>query len=312
VEEGEAVLQRALTLAPQLASAHASLGLLRIRQRRYAEARAHLRAAAESNAASYLVHYYYAFAWQREHVDGIGYTSHFTPEAVAGMRASLNRARELAPDFADTYKSLAFINLILRENLDEAEALLKHALELEPKRDDFAYTLAQVYTRQQDFAAARQVAEKIATAGERPDIRDRAKFLLEVIAKREEDLARARAEEETRRQQQASPRDPANDATRPPGRRFEGDQVRGLLTRIECTDGHILLTVVSGARAFKFRAEAGKVPFVRHTMEIPTQITCGAMVPAPQVIVTYHADNGVKSKFDGEPVGVEFLKSKSD
>lgn len=310
-EEGEAMLQRALGLDPKLASAHASLGLLRIRQQRYSEARAHLGQAAEAGSANYLVHYYHAFAWQREHVDGIGYTSHYTPEAVAGMRASLNRARELAPEFADTYKSLAFINLILRENLDEAEALLQHALELEPRRDDFAYTLAQVYTRQQKFAAARQTAEKIASAGERSDIRDRAKFLLEVIAKREEEEAFAKAEE-ARRQQPASQRESSDDPTKPPGKRFEGEQVRGLLTKIECADSHIMLTVVSGTRAFKFRAEAGKLTFVRHTMEIPTQITCGAMVPARQVIVTYRAGDKTKLKIDGEPVGVEFLKTGSD
>jgi len=72
------------------------------------------------------------------------------------------------------------------------------------------------------------------------------------------------------------------------------------------------LTVVSGARTFKFRAEWGKVTLVRHTMEIPNQMTCGALTPAPQVIVTYRPALGLKVKFDGEPVGVEFLKAASN
>jgi tetratricopeptide (TPR) repeat protein len=309
-DEGEAALQRALLLDPQSVAAHTSIGLLRVRQKRYAEARAHLQRAVDANSTNYLAHYYHAFAWQREHVDGVGYISHFTPEAVAGMRASFERARELAPEFADTYKSLAFINLVLKENLDEAEALLKHALELEPKREDFAYTLAQVYTRQQKFAAARQTAERIVSTGRKPDIRDRAKFLLEVIAKREEDLAQAKADEA--RRQQASQQESADDPRKPPGKRFEGEQVRGLLTRIECGDPYIVLTVISGVRTFRFRAEQGKLNFVRHTMEIPNQITCGAMVPARQVIVTYRAANDIKLKIDGEPVGVEFIKLGSD
>jgi tetratricopeptide (TPR) repeat protein len=311
-DEAEAALGRALALDPQLISAHTSLGLLRVRQKRYADARAHLQRAVEANSTDYRAHYYHAYAWQQEQVDETGYISLFTPEAVAGMRASLARAQALAPEFADTYKTLAFINLVLRENLDEAESLIKRALELEPGREDFAYTLAQVYTRQQNFAAARQVAERIVGAGEKADIRRRAQFLLDIIAEREAALARAKAEEADRQRQQGSRPAAADDATRPPGKRFEGEQVRGLLTRVECADSAIMLTVISGVRAFKFRAELGKVIFVRHTMEIPNQITCGAIVPARQVIVTYRAANNAKLKIDGEPVGVEFLKLGSD
>lgn len=312
-DESETLLQRALALDPGIVSAHASLGLLRMRQQRYGEARAHLGRAIEANSTNHLVHYNYALAWQQEHVDSLGYISHFTPEAVAGMRASLNRARALAPEFADTYKTLGFINLVQRENLEEAEALLKRALELEPNRDDFAYTLAQVYLRQQNFTAARQMAERIAGAGERTDIRSRANFLLEMIAKREEDLARAKAEEAARqRQQQASLNERRDDPTKPPGKRFEGEQVRGLLTRIECGDNFMVLTVISGVRAFRFRSERGQPAFVRHTPEIPLQITCGAMIPARQVIVTYRSGSNARLKVDGEPVGVEFLKTGAD
>ncbi len=311
--EGEALLKQALTLEPQLAAANSSLGLLRMRQERYGEARLLLRQAIDGNSANYLVYYNYALAWQREQTDSSGFISHFSPDAIVGMRASLHRARELAPEFADTYKTLAFINVVLQENFDEAEALLKRALELEPKRDDFAYTLAQTYLRQQKFAAARQVAERLAAAGKQADTRERAKFLLGMIAKREEDFARAKTEEAVReRERQIAQNEKRDDPTKPPGKRFEGDQVRGLLTKIECQDAAIVLTVVSGARVFRFRAELGKLTFVRHTPEIPTQLTCGAMVPARKVIVTYRAGGNTKLKFDGEPVGVEFLKTGAD
>lgn len=313
-DEAEAMLGRALAAEPQLVAAHTSLGLLRVRQKRYAEARAHLQRAVDANSTNYLAHYYHAFAWQQDFVDGAGYVSDFTPEAATGMRASLDRARKLAPQFANTYKSLAFINLVLQENPEEAESLLKQALELEPKREDFAYTLAQVYARQQNFAAARRIVEGIVRVGHDADVRDRAQFLLETIGKREEDLARAKAEEEARRREQQALQSGGrnNDATRPPGKRFEGEQVRGWLTEVECSDSHILLTVISGARVFRFRAESGKLAFVRHTMEIPNQITCGTMVPLRRVIVTYRAAGNAHLKIDGEPVGVEFLKLGSD
>ena len=127
---------------------------------------------------------------------------------------------------------------------------------------------------------------------------------------RESEVALAKIEAETRlRQERELPSKPGDDPTRPPGRRFEGEQVRGLLTRMDCSDKEVTLTVISDARTFKFRAEWGKVTLVRHTMDIPNQITCGAMTPAPQVIVTYRPASGLKVKLDGEPVGVEFLKT---
>ncbi len=311
-DESETMLEQALADEPELVAAHTSLGMLRIRQKRFAEARKHLQHAVDANSPNYMAHYSHAFAWQQEHLDSTGFVSGFLPEAITAMRASLNRARELEPDFPDTYKTLAFINLVQKENLDEAVALIKRALELEPDREDFTYTLAQVYSRQNDFAAARRIAESLIKNGVNPGMRDRAKFLLESIAKREEDVAMAKAEEARRLSERNSTGRNEDDPTRPPGKRFSGEQVRGLLTRMDCASDHITLTVVSEGRVFKFRAEPGKLIFVRYTMEIPNEITCGTMNPARQVIVTYRPNNGIKLKFDGEPVGVEFLKADTN
>lgn len=311
-DESERMLERALAQEPELVAAHTSLGLLRIRQKRFAEARRHLQHSIDANTPNYMAYYSHAFAFQQEQVDSTGYVSGFWPEAVKAMRASLYRARELEPDFPDTYKALAFINLVQKENLDEAVRLLKHALELEPGRDDFIYTLAQVYSRLDDFITARQTAESLIRNSANPGMRDRAKYLLETIAKREEDLAKAKEEEASRLRERNASGGSGDDPTRPPGRRFRGEQVRGLLTRMECASDHIILTVVSGARVFRFQAEPSKLIFVRHTMEIPNEITCGTMSPARQVIVTYRPNSGIRLKFDGEPVGVEFLKADTN
>ncbi|MGH9799439.1 MAG: tetratricopeptide repeat protein, partial [Blastocatellia bacterium] len=226
---------------------------------------------------------------------------------------SLNRARELMPDFPDTYKTLAFINLVERENLSEAVAMLEKAIALEPGREDFQYTLAQVYLKQDSFALARQTVETILSTGMNADIRERSRFLLQTIALRESEAALAKVETEIRlRRERESPLKPEDDPTRPPGKRFEGEQVRGWLTRMECSEDHVTLTVISGIRVYKFRAEWGKMTLVRHTMEIPNQITCGSMTPARQVIVTYRPVSGLKVKFDGEPVGLEFLKADTN
>ena len=65
LEAADVYLQKAVALDPHLAPALASLGVLRMRQGRYDEARNYLeRASARSE--SYLVHYYYAYVLSRE------------------------------------------------------------------------------------------------------------------------------------------------------------------------------------------------------------------------------------------------------
>jgi len=306
-EEGEALLRRAISIDPHLAMAHFSLGMLRMRQNRYSESKHHFQQAVEADAQNHLAHYYYAFTLHREQVDEGQYISDFPAETVKTMRAALNRARELEPGFADTYKLLAFINLVLNEDLDEALSLIKRAIALAPKREDFVYTLAQIQMRQKNYSAARQTAQMLADSGVKADIRERAKSLLEVIAKVEEQMAKMKAGSEARGGGAPSPSENASSPPPPPGRRFEGDQVRGFLTRIDCDDASIKLTVKSEARIFVFHTTQPKqLFFVRYTSEIPTSITCGAVNPAKPVIVTYRASP--QSRFDGEPIGVEFVK----
>lgn len=312
-DSGEFALERALAIDANQPLALSSLGQLRLKQNRFADARRLLQRAIQTGEADYLTYYSHAFASQQQHVDSSGYVSGFPPQALAEMRASLNRARELMPDFADTYKALAFIQLVQRENADEASALIRRALELAPDREDFQYTKAQIFLWQKDFPAARQMVQTIISTGLNKDIRERAQFLLQTINLRESETALAKAQAEIKlRQERESPKQAQDDPTKPPGKRFEGEQIRGWLTRMDCSDGEVTLTVVSGNRTFKFRAELGKLTLVRHTMEIPNQLTCGAMSPAWQVIVTYRPATGLKVKFDGEPVGLEFLKTATN
>jgi len=303
--DGEAFLNRALSLDPGLALAHQSLGTLRLRQNRYAEARRHFRRAIEAGSQDYLTHYYYAYAIHREQVDESQYVSDLPEESVKEMRAALGFARRLNPDFADTYKLLAFINLVRGEDLDEAIDLINRAISLAPNRADVVYTLAQIQLRRKDYAAARRTALTLAGAAAKSDIRERANSMLEKIAMIEERLAQMKAEDEARA---AQPTPPA------PGQRFQGDQVRGLLTRIDCDDSGVTLTVKTESRSFKFRTmQASQLILVRYTPDVPTSIICGPVNPAKSVIVTYHGS--ARSDFtgsDGEPIGVEFVKPEGN
>jgi Tfp pilus assembly protein PilF len=285
-----------------LALAHQSLGTLRLRQNRYAEARRHFRRAIEAGSQDYLAHYYYAFAIHREQVDESQYVSDLPEESVKEMRAALRLARQLNPDFADTYKLLAFINMVRGEDLDEAIDLINRAISLAPHREDIIYTLAQIQLRRKDYSAARRIALTLAGGAAKSDVRERANSMLENIAKAEERSAQMKAEGESRGGAQSSP--PL------PGQRFQGDQVRGLLTRIDCDDAGVTLTVKTESQYFKFRTtQANQLIFVRYTSDVPTSIICGPVNPAKPVIVTYHGTAQPRAAdVDGEPIGVEFVK----
>ncbi|HKQ76296.1 MAG TPA: DUF1570 domain-containing protein [Blastocatellia bacterium] len=311
--DGEAFLNRALSIDPRLAMAHVSLGTLRLRQNRYVEAQRHLQQAIAAGAQDHLAHYNYAFAIHREQVGESLYVSDLPVESVKEMRVALDRARQINPDFADTYKLLAFINLVLGENLDEATRLIDRAIALAPHREDIVYTRAQIQMRRKDYSGARQTARTLTGGSAKSDIRERANAMLENIAKIEERLARIRAEGEVSGDQSQAADDRASTVPPLPGQRFKGDQVRGLLTRIDCDDTSITLTVKTEASSFKFRTmRTSQLIFVRYTPEIPTSITCGSINPARPVIVTYHSapqsNSANPADFDGEPIGVEFVK----
>jgi hypothetical protein len=293
--DGEEFLNRALSIDFGLAPAHQSLGTLRLRQNRYAEARRHLRLAIEAGSRDYLAHYYYAYAIHCEQAGESQYVSDLPEESVKEMRAA----------FADTYKLLAFIDLIRGEELDVAVDLINRAISLAPHRGDIVYTLAQIQFKRKDYAAARQTALTLAGAAANPDVRDRASSMLENIAKIEERSAKMKDDGAARGDgaDQSSP-------PPPPGQRFQGDQVRGLLTSIDCDDAGVTLTVKNESRSFKFRTtRLSQLTLVRYTPDVPTSIICGAINPARPVIVTYRslARSGVPGS-DGEPIGVEFMK----
>src|SRR5262249_42840645 len=153
---------------------------------------------------------------------------------VKQMRAALGRARELNPDFADTYKLLAFIDLVSGENLDTALELINRAIALAPHREDIVYTKAQIQMRRKDFNSARQTAQALANGALKPDLRERAKTMLENITRIEEWMARANAEGSGVNGPSRETGFPHVSRPMGPGRRFKGDQIRGFLTQIDC------------------------------------------------------------------------------
>lgn len=188
--DAEKHLQRAVALAPGLSVAHASLGMVRERQRRFQEAKQHLQQALKIDAKNYLAHYYYAFAVSREAMDADQVVYGYNKEAADAMRASLKRAIDLAPDFPEPYRLLAFVHLATNTQLDDAVGLLERALTLSPGRHEFAYVLAQVQLRRRDFKAARTILEQIISGSTNQPLRGQARMLLDEVAFSEKNQTR--------------------------------------------------------------------------------------------------------------------------
>jgi predicted Zn-dependent protease len=323
--ESEVYLQKALALDPNLAMAHASLGMLRVRQGKSAEARKSLERAVAANSQNYLIHYYYAYALSREGNADMETVMAFTPESAAKMRSELKLAINLRPDFPESYSLLAFVNLVTDTEVDESLEMLKRALAASPGRNDLVFMMAQLYMRKEDFKTARQLIEKLRGDNNEPEMRQRAQSLLAQLVAVEEQLAHIRAlkaeqaadSRHNSTQREYSEHDPQKydpaaalrESLRRPG---AGEtQAQGMLVRIDCdAKGGITFVVRIGARLLKLRSDSfNQVELITFSENSGGEITCGVRRPENNVVVCYLPASAANPRADGIIKSVEFVPS---
>jgi tetratricopeptide (TPR) repeat protein len=310
LDEASAMLEQALALDPKLALARASLGLVRVRQKRYGDAIVQLRKAEAIDPDNFLTHYYHAFALSRSVMDDSLTVSDYAPQIADVMREELRRAIELNPAFPESYVLLAFINLTREQQLDESIQLVRHALSLAPGRDDYVFVLAQLYMRKQDFNTARQVLQPMLREGADETIRQSGITLLNSMNKIEQQLQRLRAatkSDEDEQGDEVNRKEPSLEMfLRKPQK---GEQrVQGFLDRVDCTPGTILFFVdATGHRLTLHASRLERVRFVTYTEGIGREMTCGQRRPPNSVIVTYLPGKDPRMRSDGEMVAVEFV-----
>lgn len=181
----EKYLGRALELDSSSAFAQTSLGLVRMRQRNFPEARKLLEAAVASPAANHYTHYSYAEVVSREGMDEFGYVTNFPDANLKKMQASLRRSIELKPDFAESYRLLAWVNAVNGVELDESLQLLFKALKVKPGNEYLILLMARIMMNQQKFADARKLAERISLTASNPSMKSEADQLLSAMSQME-------------------------------------------------------------------------------------------------------------------------------
>jgi len=313
----EQYLKKAIQLDPNLAVAHASLGMAQMRGQRFAEAKQSLERAAATGSQNHMVHYYYAFVLSREGMDGNNVVKGYAPEFAQKMREHLKKAITISPGFPESYNLLAFVNMVTGEDLDESSNLLRRAISLSPGRHEFVFMLAQIQMRQEKYDEARKMLEPVAQNAPEPQLRQHAQSLLDSINSITERLQQFKAETEaanTRRVVTSEGAKTGEKATedRPRiilRRRFDGEKARGLLTEVQCSEKGMTIVIKDGARTLKFNTSAPeRVQFITYTQDVKESITCGKINPAKSVVVTYRGSTDASSPFDGEPIAVEFVK----
>ena len=338
----EARLQQALQLEPDHALANSSLGMVRVRQGKFSEARSLLQKAVAANSQNYLVHFNYAQAISLEGMDAGNRVSGYTAAAADEMRAELKKAIELSPTFPESYRLLAFINLVRGEEIDESISLLKRGLALSPGNGNFGFMLAQLYMRKEDYKGARQILEPLARESNADQqLRANAQSLLDSITRMEEQMARYKERESEmsadngggssvagndgqppRLKRRKSPTDQNSQKEETPEevltetgnipmlRKVEAgeEQVLGLLVRLDCDAKGVTFIVKVGERLLKLRAvDLNNIQFTTFTPDVSGDMTCGARNPANPVVVTFRPAKAASAKFDGEPIAIEFV-----
>ncbi len=322
----EGYLLKALALDPDLAMANASLGLLRVRQGKHAEARKLLEHAVAISSQNYLIHYYYAFALSKEATNEAEMVLGLAPENAALMRKELKRAIELRPDFLESYSLLAFVNLVTDTELDETVAMIKRILAGAPRRTDLMFMLAQLYMHQQDFKSAREFIDKINANGD-AEMRARARGLLAQLVSVEEQLARIhKAEAEgapyLRRATTSGTADEGS-VQAPVVETFDPSaalrdslrklapgetQAQGTLTRIDCDAKGITFVVKINERLFKLHTDRFEhLEIVSFSEDAGTEITCGSRKTENNVVVAYVPATDARAKIDGLLKSVDFV-----
>jgi tetratricopeptide (TPR) repeat protein len=267
-------LQKALTLDPDVARAHLSLGLLALSENHGAEAWPHLQRAVALDAANAFGQYTYGLS-VLNYRGGSPSTATDAP-TIDDARTALNKAVALQPDFADALAAIGYAALLADEHFTEARASLTRAVAIAPGRLDYAFRLAEVCVRQGDYAEARRILNGLVGTTDEYATSDHARSLLSQLDRFARGTEGAGTSGGTRviftfRQ------------TRDGERRSAGR-----LERIECGVTGLIVHLNTGAETLRFNArQFGDIEFISYRDDLTGTIACGPRDPPDVVYVTW-------------------------
>ena len=324
-KEAYTYLDQAVKLDPNLAMAHASLGMAYFNDGKTNAAYASLERAVAANSQNYLAHYHYAFVLSRPN-DGPSLTM-FTPEQAAKIRTHLQKAIALRPDFFEPYNLLAYVSLVTGKDIDESIAMLKRVLSESPDQYNLAYMLGQLYFHQDDFKNASLVLEQVVNSNAGEEVRRHSASLLKTAKTTLEQIARNEASKQAPaivvngdtqevKEVMIDPSAQLREALRAPA---AGEiRLQGTLVRIECDPraGLIVFVVRTASGLLRLTTNSfNNVEMKTWDAAVSGEITCGERKPEHSVVACYipstapTTDKRVKTQTNGILKSIEFVPS---
>ncbi len=323
-DDAEPFLLTAIKLKPASSMANTALGMVKMRQRKFDEAKTYLETAIAGDQKNHIAFYRYGFLLSRDGRDEFGFVRSFSKETADKIRDALNKAIALNPAFTESYELLAFVNMVNNERLDESVALLQKALRYQPGNQRYALRLAEIYLRQNKLVEATTISQKIATTTDDAETRSRANNLLSSISQKKEFDERQAAERkryeagtaEDKRYTDASLAADSSEENlltiNSALRKTAPDEKRviGAIQKIDCKMRPLVYTVKTPTETFTlttndfdtlllnaFTPEANKA-----------QVGCDENLAAYTAVITYKPLAVLKSTSRGELVAVEFVQ----
>ncbi len=326
--EAEAHLNQALALNPDLPQALVSLGLVKMRQRKFADAKQYLEKAVQTDAKNYLAFYNYAFVLSREGMDENDFVTSYNKETVEKIRAALKKSIELNPKFAEAYHLYAFVSIVQNEQIDEALGYMRQALALAPGNQYYLLLLAQLDSHKGIFAEAKQLAQKVFDAAADSSVKAYAQSTLHSIEQEEDYAAKLKefqasggkvvhnfeivtdkplSEEELAAQRKKLMNQSINEALRKTAANER--RVLGFLTKIQCGKGGI---------TYQFKAENQLMTFTSKdfsSLDLMSfndkfngeAVGCDGLKSEAFALLTYRPAAAANAKTAGEVVAIELL-----
>jgi Tfp pilus assembly protein PilF len=340
-DDAEAYLQKAIALKPDSSMANTTFGMVKIRQRKFDEAKKYLEKAISEDQKNHLAFFNYAFLLSREDRDEFGYVMSFPPDKAAKMRELLKKAIAINPTFTESYELYAFVNMVNNENLDEANAYLRKALNIQPGSQRYALRLAEIYMRQDKFSEAAAIADKIAQTADEPAIKSQAEDLAKQMRQRQEvnaknEAARKQYEAAMAAGSQRSSGQPVMIRRAANAKKFTPEEIAkieadsqiravnqslrkaeagekqtlGRIQKIDCSKANtVVFTVKTDNETFTLSSKdfASLVlsAFVADAQE--AEVGCAANIAEFNAFLTYKPQAIAKSAMRGELVAVDFV-----
>lgn len=321
-DDAEPYLVAALKLQPDSGMANIALGMVRLKQRKFAEARAILEKAIAGDPKNHLVFYRYAYLLSREAGDEYGFVSSFGKDDAAKMRDALRKAIALNPSFTESYELLAYVNLVTGEQLDESVTALRTALKYQPGNQRYALRMAEILIRQDKLTGAAAIAEKIAATSDDPETKNRADRVITSINQTKAYNDRRAADRKRFESQSQGGQvvtddvvadDPdavvrsINEALRKTGT----DEVRvvGIVQKIDCSSHPYIYTIKTPDETFTLATrDFSSLDLRAYTPDADNlQVGCGASLAALNAVITYKAVSPARPKSRGDVVSIEFV-----